>query len=76
MVREAFAQSRIIIAIALLLTFLQPAYGNGGHVHLGLGGVFFLLLGGVVFIGGFIVVLYFLLRSNPDAAGEEHDDDE
>ena len=42
MVREAFAQGRIIVVIALLLTFLQPAYGNGGHVHLGLGGVFFL----------------------------------
>ncbi len=62
-----------ILILALLLTFLQPAYANGGHLHLG--GVFFLLLGGVVFVGGLLVVLYFLLRSAPDDTHEEVDDD-
>lgn len=74
--RDVFAQSPIIVIIALLLTFLQPAYANGGHVHLG--GIFFLLLGGVVFIGGFALVLYFLFRASPPAAEDEeesgHDD--
>ena len=70
---DVFAQSPIIVLIALLLTFLQPAYANGGHVHLG--GIFFLLLGGVVFIGGFALVLYFLFRANPPATDEESDND-
>lgn len=63
------------ITILLLLVVLQPAYANGGHVHLG--GVFFLLLGGVVFVGGLGTVLYFLFRTatpeNPEAP-EEHEE--
>lgn len=73
--RDVLDQSPIIVTIALLLTFLQPAYANGGHVHLG--GIFFLLLGGIVFIGGFALVLYFLFRANPTADDDEeseHDD--
>jgi hypothetical protein len=68
-VHEAFVQGSIIIIIALLLTFLQPAYANGGHLHLG--GVFFVLLGGVVFLGGLCVVLYFLLRPGTGETSEE-----
>lgn len=72
--RDVLDQSPIIVIIALLLTFLQPAYANGGHVHLG--GIFFLLLGGVVFIGGFALVLYFLLRANPASDGNEESKDD
>ena len=71
---DVFAQSPIIVIIALLLTFLQPAYANGGHVHLG--GVFFLLLGGLIFIGGFALVLYFLFRPSLPAADEESEYDD
>lgn len=70
---KVFVQGSIIVVIALLLTFLQPAYANGGHLHLG--GVFFLLLGGVVFVGGLFVVFYFLLRPSPDETNEARDDD-
>ena len=63
-----------IVSIALLLVFLQPAYANGEHVHVG--GLFLVLLGGVVFVGSFVVVFYFLLRSTPDEAQEEQERDE
>ena len=59
------------ISIALLLVFLQPAYANGEHIHVG--GLFLVLLGGVVFLGSLVVVFYLLLRSNPDEAHEEQD---
>ncbi|MCZ6873225.1 MAG: hypothetical protein O7G88_06795 [bacterium] len=72
--REVFAQSHIIVVITLLLTFFQPAYANGGHVHLG--GVFFLLLGAVVFIGGLGSVIYFLFRSGPATTDKAHERDE
>lgn len=68
---EITLQGSIIIIISLLLIFLQPAYANGGHLHLG--GIFFLLLGVVVFLGGLLVVLYFLLRPAPDETREERD---
>ena len=71
--RETVGQGRIILMMALLLTVLQPAYANGGHVHLG--GVFFLLLGGVVFLGGLFTVLYFLLRPSADETDEALNDD-
>ncbi len=71
--RNVFTQSHIIVVITLLLTFLQPAYANGGHVHLG--GVFFLLLGAVVFIGGLSLGIYFLLRSGPAETNEAHEHD-
>jgi len=61
----------IIISIALLLVFLQPAYANGEHIHVG--GIFLVLLGGVVFVGSLVVVFYLLLRSNADEANEERD---
>lgn len=61
----------IIISIALLLVFLQPAYANGEHIHVG--GIFLVLLGGVVFLGSLVVVFYLLLRSNADEANEEGD---
>lgn len=61
----------IIISIALLLVFLQPAYANGDHLHVG--GLFLVLLGGVVFVGSLVVVFYLLLRSNADEANEESD---
>lgn len=61
----------IIISIALLLVFLQPAYANGEHIHVG--GLFLVLLGGVVFVGSLVVVFYCLLRSNPDEANEDSD---
>ena len=63
-----------IVSIALLLVFLQPAYANGEHVHVG--GLFLVLLGGVVFVGSFVVVFYFLLRSTPDEVHEEQESDE
>ena len=63
-----------IVSIALLLVFLQPAYANGEHVHVG--GLFLVLLGGVVFVGSFVVVFYFLLRSTPDEGQEEQERDE
>lgn len=68
---EITLQGSIIIIISLLLIFLQPAYANGGHLHLG--GIFFLLLGVVVFLGGLLVVLYFLLRPARDETREERD---
>ena len=68
-VYETVVQGSIIVVITLLLTFLQPVYANGGHIHLG--GVFFLLLGGVVFLGGLFVVFFFLLRPNPDESSED-----
>ena len=61
----------IIISIALLPVFLQPAYANGEHIHVG--GIFLVLLGGVVFLGSLVVVFYLLLRSNADEANEEGD---
>ena len=61
----------IIISVALLLVFLQPAYANGEHIHVG--GLFLVLLGGVVFLGSLVVVFYLLLRSHPDETNEEHD---
>ena len=63
-----------IVSIALLLVFLQPAYANGEHVHVG--GLFLVLLGGMVFVGSFVVVFYFLLRSTPDEVHEEQESDE
>jgi hypothetical protein len=63
-----------IVSIALLLVFLQSAYANGEHVHVG--GLFLVLLGGVVFVGSFVVVFYFLLRPTPDEAQEEQESDE
>jgi hypothetical protein len=59
----------ISISSALLLVFLQPAYANGEHIHVG--GLFLVLLGGVVFLGSLVVVFYLLLRSNADEADEE-----
>ena len=61
----------ITLSIALLLVFLQPAYANGEHIHVG--GLFLVLLGGVVFVGSLVVVFYLLLRSNADEANEERD---
>ena len=71
---ETLVRSGVIMAIALLLTFLQPVYANGGHSHL-LGGIFFLLLGGVVFFGGLLVVFYCLLRPSSDETSDESDYD-
>jgi hypothetical protein len=70
---ETITQGSAIVVIALLLIFLQPAYANGGHIHLG--GVFFLLLGGVVFLGGLCVVLYFLLRPGAAETPQKQDHD-
>ena len=39
-------------------------------------GIFFLLLGGLVFIGGLCVVVYFLLRPDPEETQAENDQDE
>ena len=61
----------ITLSIALIVVFLQPAYANGEHIHVG--GLFLVLLGGVVFVGSLVVVFYLLLRSNADEANEEHD---
>ena len=63
-----------IVSMALLFVFLQPAYANGEHMHVG--GIFLVLLGGVVFVGSFVVVFYFLLRSTPDATHEAQERDE
>jgi hypothetical protein len=63
-----------IVSIALLLVFLQPAYANGEHLHVG--GLFLVLLGGMVFVGSVVVVFYFLLRPTPDEAQEEQESDE
>ena len=61
----------ITLSIALLLVFLQPAYANGEHIHVG--GLFLVLLGGVVFLGSLVVVFYLLLRSNADETNKERD---
>ncbi len=61
----------ITLSIALLVVFLQPAYANGEHIHVG--GLFLVLLGGMVFVGSLVVVFYLLLRSNADEANEERD---
>jgi hypothetical protein len=66
---EAGTQGRIIFVTTLLLIFLQPAYANGGHMHLG--GVFFLLMGGVAFVSGLCVVFYLLLRPRPEETSDE-----
>ena len=63
-----------IVSIALLLVFLQPAYANGEHIHVG--GLFLVLLGGVVFLGSLVVVFYFLLRATPEEAHEEQESEE
>jgi hypothetical protein len=65
--------SGAVAAITLLGMQLQPAYANGGHMHLG--GVFFVLLGGMAFIGGLAVVIYLLFRPGPQEGREEHDSD-
>ena len=67
------SRGSIIAFVTLLLTLLQPAYANGGHLHVE--GIFFLLLGGIVFLGGLFVVLYFLLRPDPTDTQNEHHDD-
>jgi hypothetical protein len=67
------SRGSIIAFVTLLLTLLQPAYANGGHLHVE--GIFFLLLGGVVFLGGLFVVFYFLLRPDPADTQDEHHDD-
>jgi len=61
----------ITLSTALLLVFLQPAYANGEHIHVG--GLFLVLLGGVVFVGSLAVVFYLLLRSDADEGNEERD---
>ncbi len=61
----------ITLSIALIVVFLQPAYANGEHNHVG--GLFLVLLGGMVFVGSLVVVFYLLLRSNADEANEERD---
>jgi hypothetical protein len=70
---KTFSHGQMIALVILLLTVLQPAYANGGHVHLG--GIFFLLLGGLVFLGGLFMVFYFLLRSDPAETQEESQHD-
>jgi hypothetical protein len=67
------SRGSIIAFVTLLLTLLQPAYANGGHLHVE--GIFFLLLGGVVFLGGLCIVFYFLLRPDPTETQDEHHDD-
>ena len=64
----------ITLSTALLLVFLQPAYANGEHIHVG--GLFLVLLGGMVFVGSLVVVFYLLLRSNADEANKARDPDE
>jgi hypothetical protein len=70
---KTFSHGQMIALVTLLLTVLQPAYANGGHVHLG--GIFFLLLGGIVFLGGLFMVFYFLLRSDSAETQEESQHD-
>jgi hypothetical protein len=70
---EATTPGSALVALVLLLVLVQPAYANGGHIHLG--GIFFLLLGGVVFLGALCVVVYFLLRQSPVETPEEQDHD-
>lgn len=70
---EAGTHGRIILIITLLLIFLQPAYANGGHMHLG--GVFFLLLGGAAFMSGLCVVFYLLLRPRPEETSDKSEQD-
>ena len=62
---------RTIVSLAWFLVFLQPAYANGEHIHVG--GLFLVLLGAMVFLGSLVVVFYFLLRSHADEAQEERD---
>ena len=70
---KTFSHGSIIAFVTLLLTLVQPAAANGGHLHLE--GIFFLLLGGIVFLGGLLMVFYFLLRSDPaETQDEPHDD--
>ena len=69
--RRRGVRAGITLSIALLLVFLQPAYANGEHIHVG--GLFLVLLGGVVFVGSLVVVFYLLLRSNADEANEKRD---
>ena len=70
---EAGTQGSVILVITLLLIFLQPAYANGGHIHLG--GVFFLLLGGMAFMSGLFVVFYLLFRPGPEETRDESERD-
>jgi hypothetical protein len=68
------SQGSIIAFVTLLLTLLQPAYANGGHLHVE--GIFLLLLLGIViFLGGLFAVFYFLLRPDPAETQNEHHDD-
>jgi len=64
-------RASIVVSLAGLLVFLQLAYANGEHIHVG--GLFLVLLGAMVFLGSVVVVVYFLLRSHADGAQEEHD---
>lgn len=61
----------LITLMTVLFIVLQPAYANGGHIHLG--GVFFLLLGGLLFVGGLGVVFYLLFRAESEP--KERDDE-
>jgi len=61
--------------MTMLVMVLQPAYANGGHVHLGLGGTFFLLLGGLLFVGGLGVIFYLLFRAAPESHARDDDGD-
>lgn len=65
----------LIMLLTMLVMVLQPAYANGGHVHLGLGGTFFLLLGGLLFVGGLGVVFYLLFRAAPESHARDDDGD-
>ena len=61
----------LITLMTMLFIALQPAYANGGHMHLG--GVFFLLLSGLLFVGGLGVVFYLLFRAESEP--KERDDE-
>ncbi|MBM3223270.1 MAG: hypothetical protein FJZ47_05640 [Candidatus Tectomicrobia bacterium] len=67
-------RAHTIVGLAWLLVFLQPAYANGEHGHVG--GLLLVLLGGVVFVGSLGMVIYFLLRSTPEETSEEPEHDE